>query len=457
MSSNDEIFRLLSSASEIFGAGKITEDFVPLLRKISEELLSTNSNDPNSIEISENFQGLVYCLCKLIVVSREQIDSDTFYLIFKTIISLTLHFFSLSKTQFTQFISEFPISFAEPYTVSLINNFFCIENSPKLQLLSIHSFLLFFYFTEEQQTEKNPFFEVISRLNDKETITKLYRNLQSIMQTVAGNLLFHMFFNYNETFKSIVFSDDSENISWVNSILPHIPKDYDQSSELRMNLLLALTKNDSFCERISKSKNVVNDLIKNLMGFIRHYLKDDVAKHPALTAHKVMVNLSRYLSNFDSDNGEMLIALLRLLIASKGVGDRIAEYCRLLILFIETALINRLEHNIELLYCIMRSSDVLGMLSSMKEKSSDPLDFARSLINVDVIVEYFSQRLIEAGDQSNDYESMVKYLSSIINEWKPTNILTIPPPTFELEEKNNKHKLKTNRIIILKEVRSLLY
>ena len=454
--SNDEIFKLLSSASEIFGAGKIPDDFIPLLKQISEGLLSTNSNESNSIKITENFQGLVYCLCKLIVVSRDQIDNETFYLIFKTIISLTLHFFSSSKNEFSKFISEFPISFAESYTISLINNFFTIENNLKLQLLSIHTFLLFFYFIEDQNSEKNPFCEVISKLINDELCLKLYKSLQNIMQTVAGNLLMSTLLKYNESFVKIVFDDQSENLNWIISILPHIQKDYDQSNELRMNLLLLFTKNDTFCEKIANNQTVINEIIRNLITFIRHYLKEDISKRAIHIAHKVLVNLARYISNFDSDTGEMLIGLLRIFQVSKGLGDRIAEYCRLLILFIETILINRLEQNIELLYCVMRSTDVLRKMSSMKEKSKDPFDFARSLINVDVIAEYFSQRMLEAGDQSNDYEAMVKYLSSIIKDWKPTNILTIPPPIFDFEEIDHKHFLKTTRIIILKEMRSLL-
>ena len=453
---NDPIFSLLSSAAEIFGTGKIPENFVPLVKQISVRLLSSQTSDPNCIKITENFQGLIYCLCKLCVVSRNQINNETYILIFQTIIALILHFFSLSKTQFSQFISEFPISFVEPFTKALISNFFVLENEMKLQLISISSYLLFYYFTDQQKNEKNPFFQVISNSVTDEEFNILFPALQKRFSSTNGFILFFTLLMNNSNFEKFIFSQKSEDLDWILTILPQIQKDIDPANELRLKLLLHFTKNEEFCLKISEKSDLIHGLLRYMLSFSRHYLKEETCTNSITISLKILINLSRNISNFDSDTGEMLIGLMRVLQVSKGLGDRTAEYCRLLILFIETVLINRCSENVELLYCIMRSTDVLRKMSFMKEKSKDPLDFARSLINVEVIVEYFTQRMLQADDKSNEYDSMIKYLTSIVPEWKPENILTISPPAYDYEEKDPKSLLKITRIVVLKEVRSIL-
>ena len=98
--SNEAILKLQEEATEIICANKIPHDFRKHLVEISEKLLSISKENPNSFEITEEFQGLIYCLCKLAVCPPGTIDYETYYLIFRTIIALSIYFFSISKSHF---------------------------------------------------------------------------------------------------------------------------------------------------------------------------------------------------------------------------------------------------------------------------------------------------------------------------------------------------------------------
>ena len=447
---SDKILILQQQATEIFGTGKMDPQFVPLLKELSEKLLSSQTSDPNCIKITDEFQGLIYCLCKLCVVSHESLSNDVFFLVFRTIAALTLHFYALSCQDFSKFISEFPDSFAEPYVLSLVKFFFILEKDPKLQLLAISTLLLFLYFSDSPAT--NPFIKIIAKI-DAETSSLLFEALEKRLNTTTGISLFYTLITQNKAFKEHCIS--TKNGELITHVFPVACKEADPAAELRLNILLILTKNENFSQILSDG-GYAQTLTRELFLYARHSLKDEHLKSAVMTSLHVCVNLAQKLSGFDSDTAEMMIGLIRVLQVSKGLGDTAAEYCRLIVLFIESILVNRAAENVELLYCVMRATDTFRKMSFMKEKSKDPLDFARSLVNVEVIAEYFSQRLLEAGDKSNDYEALIKYLVSIIPDWKSTNILTIPPPSFDFQCGDIKSSLKFFKFVILKEVPKLL-
>ncbi|EAY04020.1 hypothetical protein TVAG_055060 [Trichomonas vaginalis G3] len=443
----DPAILLQKLGTKIIQFRTIPKNFPILLHAFSEKLLTSSSkNDPNQVKITEDFQGSVYILCKLAIVCHDCIPEDVFFLIFRTISALNLHFFSISKSEFSKFVTEFPISFVEPLFDSLITHFFTLPVNSRLLVVTMASILLFVYFCDSP--DNNPFVTAVRKFNEPK-FSEIFDSLTKHFGQTPAILLFYTFIIQNEQFKNFCLSKSDPN--WILQIVPPLNKTDDQSHELRLNILLILTQDPSFLFSVSIEKSIIPKLLRDLISYTRHNLKDESHHQAINTALSVCVNLARKLNNFDSETGEPLIGLIRVLLVSK-IGNRASQYLRLITMFIESVLVNRLKNNEELLYSVMRSSDVIKKLYYIKDNVDDPDEIERMVSNIEKIIAYFNPKVMELGDKITDYDSMLHCLINFVNDWQPmTTLNRKEPPVFEYQSNDTKSSLNYFRVIILKE------
>lgn len=448
----DPAILLQQLGTKIIQFQQVPPQFPVLLQSFSEKLLrSSSKNDPNPVKITEDYQGSVYILSKLAISSHDVIPPEVFFLIFRTIAALNLHFFSVSKHEFSKFVAEFPISFVDPLMDSLVSHFFSLPDNSKVSIVSMAALLLFIYFSDNP--DDNPFITKIKKYTEPK-FDQIFNSLTMHLNSTPAILLFYTFIIQNHEFKNFVLS--KSDVNWIFNLLPSVHKQKDPALELKLNLLLIFTKDSSFLFSISSQKSAVPKMLRELFTFVRHFLKEE-QHHPSITsALSISINLSRKLSDFDSDTGELLIGLIRVLQVSK-IGHRAVEYLKLITMFLESVLVHRLSNNVELLYAVMRSCDVVKKLSFIKDNCDDPEDVQRMITNIETIINHFNQKVVEMGDKVNDYDHMLNYLTQFVNEWQPTQLIVRDlPPVFDYHSNDTKASLKYFRVILLNDFNGIL-
>ncbi|OHT16751.1 hypothetical protein TRFO_41602 [Tritrichomonas foetus] len=470
---HEAVLHLSQQCNIIVQTRSCDKEFQKDLIKFADYLLSSSSSDPNQIQIDANFQALILLLSKLVITCFDVIPNHIFLPLFRAIVAFNLHYFSVSRQEFTNFLNnEWSLPFSRNYIHSIFTNFYSnILKTSKIAEFSIMTLFLNIYFSDEPSS--NPFVKNIENLPSN-FYSLIFDPIQATLNSDISVILLYTLLVLCPSFKSYCIS--CVDVSWAETLSSPIlkPKTI-ESAEIRLDILLIFTEDTEFTSSLSKQKGISLKLIRELITFIKHNLKANSAITTALT---VIMNIGQRLSGFDVQTADSLFSLIRILLksiqsdknemnASNGnemngsnENDRKNKYCeyvRLLILFIESLAVHRTRANVELIYTAMRHADVLEKVKSIVNQSENPEDFTRSIKNIENMNDYLVKNVIDKNPNVSDYQKMLSFLISGIESWNPEEIFSIIAyPAYTFMSNDFRQSLKFFRVMILKEVQPML-
>ena len=438
----EQIVAISEECSFILENLKCPPAFEKEVNTISELLLSEPSSKSPLTSISEEYQGLIYLMCKVLIRSRDCLPKSTVLSLFRAIISFLLFFFSADRSKFNIFIHEFPKSFASPYIHSLFklyvqHNSLAAQVNPALLSLS-----LLIYFSSEPS--KNPFISILQNLKEPFYI---FDSLLPYLDLNSAVLILYTIMNSNTSFKEYCLS--SSDCAWCAWVAEPLSSTNISAAEIRLDVLLMVTSDPEFCLSLSQSKADLA-IISSIFDFLKMSARGEMAQHAVQTALSVLVNLGQKLTGFTSPLGEQLIIIM------KYMNGHCFEFLRIICLFIESVLVRRARFNIDLLIIAMREIELFKSFGSITEKSQDKEDFERSLTAIKIITQHFLSKLQEMKPAS-DYIEMKNQVNIIAEGFSPDTLMQIPKaPVYIYEVNELSQTLRFFRHMVVLEIKEML-
>ncbi|KAK8890076.1 hypothetical protein M9Y10_034835 [Tritrichomonas musculus] len=455
---SDDIAHLSYLCNVIVQTQEYTKEFPKLLIKYSDFLLTSSSSDPNSTKPDANFQALIMVMSKLAIVSYNILPDSVFHQLFRSIVAFNLHYFSISKEEYTRFIDEWPVSFSKNYIFSILNNFFPkIEKKKIIAEFSISTLLLYVYFSNKPST--NPFLKVFEDFFTVDCYTPIFDALQVSISTSAFSvLLFYTLITQCVNFKSYCLS--CVDTSWIFSLIEPIVNNLDSNSneiaEIRLNILLIFTEDAEFSNSISKNPNgSALKIINILLSVIKHFIHNQKPKSIiVITSLSIMANLAQKISGFDAQTSDSIFTLLNFLFKNFGQDNHYMEYMRLLIAFIEAISIHRMRSNAELIYAVVRQFEIIEKINSIPNLKND---FKRSLDNLFKLRNFLDANVIKKNPKVFVYNKMLSLISTCIDTWNTDNFFQVSSfPTFTYVSNELTKSLNFFRVAVVKEIQCIL-
>ena len=455
----NEILHISQLCNNIFETETYDKDFLDALVKYADLLLSSSSSDPNQIQPDENYQALIMLMSKLVVVSFKILPDFVFHQLFRSIVAFNLHFFSISKQDYTQFINEWPIPFSRNYLVSILSNFLpSIDKKPIIAEFSLATLFLYIYFSNEPI--HNPFLIAINQISS-DLFPLVFDSIQlSLSTSLFSVILFYTLVTQSPTFKAYCLS--CVDVSWSFSLVSALNNilDKNEQIEIRLNILLIFTEDTEFSLALSKDPNVISlKIIRELLSLIREKITNNSKSSPniIMTCLSIMLNIGQKISSFDGQTADSVFSLLKFLIKHKEANSEYLEYIKLLVMFIEAICVHRTRYNVELIYSVLRQFEVLDKITEMCNASQKSVDFYRCLQNLQKMKDFMVENIIEKNKNITDYQNMLILLTSCIEAWNTEEFFQVVPyPSYTYLLNDFQKSLNFFRVMILKEIQSML-
>jgi len=424
--------------TKMFCTNEYDDGVVYLLRQLSCLLLTKENENHVIIDVDENYEALIWILCKSVIKYVDLIPKKSFFWVFKCIVSLILYFFGQNREKLGYFIKDYPKVFAKSYLVSVISVFF--QGDDCTNQVSTLSLLVFLHFPSNYH--ENPFFISINELADP-FFPGLFECFQKTIQKCINNTFFLTLLMENSLFMSFCLS--SVSISWIKELTSDLFSDRDvYHEELMLRLFYHFSKDSSYFTSVSKEIDL-SVLITSVITNIRKRIKDNYSRSVVDISFLVLETIGHCINSMSIQSSENLFSLLRYI-------DNIEHpqkfhYIEAMLLFINTVFSQRLRLNVSLLYTSMRSIDLLLKIGS----HDGSIRFSDILHEIQGISCFYIQKL--STQMSDDFDDMIKTLKHCVD----TSIYPINSLHLQNNQKiESSQSLKFFKFVILMESKNIL-